>query len=476
MLVQCQADNGSAVFLAKGQDGVQRILLTVDRVDDGLAVVDTQRAGKSLRIGGIELERQIRDGLQVLDKLLQCGGLVNTGQTGVDIQHLSTGLGLGYGLGAGIGAVTVPQSLLQPLFAGGIDALSYNGDAVHLDKANRRTQTTAADRDLVGGNQRGKGLPQLGDEVRRCAAAAANHGNADRGISFHLCGKFRGIQVVAAVRVGQTGIGLDKNRYTGRDAAAEPLCKRQNLLGTQRAVDAHGIGTETGGRDGVAFHRTAGKGAAAALKAHRGKDRQGAVFLGGENGRLQFIQIGHRFKKDKVRPGCRTGTDDLRKLGVGILKAQGAGRDQQLAQRADIQGYQRAGFCGGAARTGNRGRNDLLDRAGAACKLFGVGTKGVGQQNVRAGAGVIGVDGSQSIRHFQSGQLGLLPGLQAAGLQLGAHAAVQKDKALTVKYFTDLHTILPYRSCLKQVVPRLRNEQVSRRWQVAQPARVPVTG
>lgn len=86
------------------------------------------------------------------------------------------------------------------------------------------------------------------------------------------------------------------------------------------------------------------------------------------------------------------------------------------------------------------------------------------------------MDGSQSIRHFQSGQLGLLPGLQAAGLQLSAHAAVQKDKALTVKYFTDLHTILPYRSCLKQVVPRLRNEQVSRRWQVAQPARVPVTG
>ena len=30
MLVQCQADNGSAVFLAKGQDGVQRLLLTVD--------------------------------------------------------------------------------------------------------------------------------------------------------------------------------------------------------------------------------------------------------------------------------------------------------------------------------------------------------------------------------------------------------------------------------------------------------------
>ena len=67
MLVQCQADNGSAVFLAKGQDGVQRLLLTVDRVDDGLAVVDAQRAGKSLRIGGIELERQIRDSLQVLE-------------------------------------------------------------------------------------------------------------------------------------------------------------------------------------------------------------------------------------------------------------------------------------------------------------------------------------------------------------------------------------------------------------------------
>ena len=268
MLIQCQADNGSAVFLAKRQDGVQRLLLAVDRVDDGLAVVDAQRTGKSLRVGGIELERQIRDGLQVLDQMLQCGGLVNTGQTGIDIQHLGTSLGLGYGLCAGIGAVTVPQSLLQTLFAGGIDALSHNGDTVHLDKANRRAQTAAADRNLFSRNQRGKGLLQLGDEGRRCAAAAAYHRNTDRGIRLHLGGKFCGIQVVAAVRVGQTGIGLDKNRHTGGDAAAEPLCKRQDLFGPQRAVDAHGIGTEVGCRDGVAFHRTAGKGAAAALKAH----------------------------------------------------------------------------------------------------------------------------------------------------------------------------------------------------------------
>lgn len=79
--------------------------------------------------------------------------------------------------------------------------------------------------------------------------------------------------------------------------------------------------------------------------------------------------------------------------------------------------------------------------------------------------------------HFQRCQFRLLAGLQAALLQLGAHAAIQKDKAAAVENFLNLHRYSPKTSYLaKQVVPCLRKLQVSRRWQVVQPARVPVTG
>ena len=75
----------------------------------------------------------------------------------------------------------------------------------------------------------------------------------------------------------------------------------------------------------------------------------------------------------------------------------------------------------------------------AACQLFGVGTKGIGQQDISPGCGIVAVDGCQHIRHFQRGQFRLLAGLQAALLQLGAHAAIEKDKAAAVKYFLNLH-------------------------------------
>ena len=317
---------------------------------------------------------------------------------------------------------------------------------------------------------------QFGDKGGCGAAAAAHHRNTDGSVFFHFGGKAVRIQVVAAVRVGQTRIGFDKDRHTGGHAAAKPLSKGQNFLGAKRAVDAHGVRAEACRRDGVAFHCAAGEGTAPALEAHRGKDRQGAVFFGGQDGGFQLVQVGHRLQKDEVGTGCRACTDDLGELGIGILKAQGACGNQQLTQGADVQRHQCAGSIGGLAGAGDGCRDDILHRMAAACQFFCVGAKGVCQQDISPGVGIVGVDGRQYVRHFQRGQLGFLPGLQTACLQLGTHAAVQKNKPLAVKNFANLHKILPYPSWLKQVVPRLRNEQVSFKWQVAQPARVPVTG
>ena len=106
-LIQRQADDGSTVLFAERQNLFQRLSLAVDRVDDGLAVINAQCTGKSLGVRGIQLQRQIGDGLQILDELFQRGSFVDAGQTSVDVQHLGTGLGLGHGLGAGVSTVAV---------------------------------------------------------------------------------------------------------------------------------------------------------------------------------------------------------------------------------------------------------------------------------------------------------------------------------------------------------------------------------
>ena len=72
----------------------------------------------------------------------------------------------------------------------------------------------------------------------------------------------------AAVRPGQTGVGLDEHREVAGHGLGQPLCHGEDLFGSQRAVDAHGVRTETRCRDGVAFDGAAREGAPAALKAH----------------------------------------------------------------------------------------------------------------------------------------------------------------------------------------------------------------
>ena len=81
------------------------------------------------------------------------------------------------------------------------------------------------------------------------------------------------------------------------------------------------------------------------------------------------------------------------KFFVGILKSEGTGGGQQFAQGADVQRYQCAGLLPGTAGTSDGCRDDFLDTMAAASQLFGVGAKGVGQQDVRPGGRIIAVDG-----------------------------------------------------------------------------------
>ena len=171
---------------------------------------------------------------------------------------------------------------------------------------------------------------------------------------------------------------------------------------------------------------------------------------------FQLIQVGHRFKKDQVGAGLDAGFHHLGKLVHRVLERQGAGRGQQLPQRAHIQSHQRAGLVGGGAGAGDGGRNHLVHRASGAGQLARVGAKGVGAQDLGPGLGVVPVDGGESLRHGQCGKLRLLAGLQAAGGQLGAHAAVQKDKAAAGKNISQLHRWSPFFD--------RRSRRAARRW------------
>ena len=443
MFIQCQTNHGGAVLFAQGQNAVQHLLLAVDRVYDRLAVINAQRAGQSIFVGRIQLQWQVGDGLQLPHQHFQRGGFVNTRQTGIHVQQLGTGFGLGYGLGAGIGAVALPQGLLQALFAGGVDALAHHGNAVYLHAAHGGTQAAAYNRGFGGGGFILGQLFQQADGFRLRAAAAAQHGNSGGQVGGHLSGKLRRGDIIAAVQVRQARIGLDKHRHTGGHHTAEPLSKGQDFLGAQRAVDAHGVRTKAGGGNAVAFHGASGKGTATGLKAHRGKHRQVTVFLCGQDGGFQLIQVGHCFQKDEVCPGCGTGAHHLSKLGAGILKRQGTGRGQQLADGADIQCHQGTGFLRGGPGTCDGRFDHLLHSIAGSLQFTRVGAKGVCQQDIRPGAGIVPVDGSEHIRHDKGGQFRLLFCGQAAQLQLGAHGAIQHNKAAAGKYFLNFHRWFP---------------------------------
>ena len=89
-------------------------------------------------------------------------------------------------------------------------------------------------------------------------------------------------------------------------------------------------------RDGVAFHRAAGEGTAPALEAHRGKDRRDAVFFGGQDGGFQLVQVGHRLQKTRSAPTAAPARMTWAKLGIGILKAQGACGEPAAHPGADV--------------------------------------------------------------------------------------------------------------------------------------------
>ena len=168
-----------------------------------------------------------------------------------------------------------------------------------------------------------KGAVEQLDELRGGAAAAAGGKQVQLPVGLHLQGEqLRGDIVAAAVRPGQTGVGLDEHREVAGHGLGQSLCHGEDLFGSQRAVDTHGVCPQAPGGGGKAFHGAAGKGAPACFKAHAGQNGQAGVLLGSQQGGFQLVQVGVGLKKDQVCPGGFACLDDAGILSHSILKGQ----------------------------------------------------------------------------------------------------------------------------------------------------------
>ena len=289
-----------------------------------------------------------------------------------------------------------------------------------------------------------KGAVEQLDELRGGAAAAAGGKQVQLPVGLHLQGEqLRGDVVAAAVCPGQTGVGLDEHREVAGHGFCQPLCHGEDLLGTQRAVDAHGVCPQAPGGGGKTFHRTAGKGAPARFKAHACQNGQAGILFGSQQGGLQFVQVGVGLKKDQVCPGGFARLYDAGILGHSILKGQRSAGLQQLAQRAYVQRGQCAVGRTGALAVFDTCCDDLLQRVGAARQLVGRSAEGVGVDDAAARRSVLRMDALNERRVGDVQLFRACTQLEPGGLQHGAHAAVQQDSIALLEKFIHLHRSFP---------------------------------
>ena len=231
-------------------------------------------------------------------------------------------------------------------------------------------------------------------------------------------------------RVGQTCVGLDNHRQPG--GPADLLHHGQQPVRAQGTVYAHRVGSKALQGTGHGLSRAAGEGAACFVKAHGHEGGKGCVFLDGQQRGPGLVQVGHGFDGNQIGPGGFTRPGHFGKKVVGILKAQGSKRLQQLAQGAHVQGHQSGVSCC-AAGYAYCGGNNLLHGVARPGQLEGVGPEGVGINHLTARVHIGPVDAAYPVGVGQAEQFRPLARLQPLFLQHGAHGTVQIHDPLSVK-------------------------------------------
>ena len=342
--------------------------------------------------------------------------------------------------------IIVPESLLEFLLSGGIDALADDhGLFPELHALGEGTDhcPVLADRRLE--RHLLYSLCGPADMLRRRAAASSHGLHAHPGDLFHPSRKLRGSHIVngpAALCAGQAGIGVDDDRHAAD--LREPPDDGQHLLRSQAAVDAQGIYAESFEKRDGGIHGTAGQQFPFLVEGDRYAHGKIAVLLGCEHRRLGLIAVRHRLDQNEIRSRPAAAADHLSEQFHSSLKGKVPQGLKKFPCRSDIQ--RNIGVLPAAPAPRFFGqiycrRYDLLQ----VFRIFErVCAKGIRVENIAAGAQVSAVQIDDILRPFEIPGLRKLSALQALLLQDRSRPAV-KDQPFfsqSLKQFF-FHRIFP---------------------------------
>ena len=417
VLVHAQRDDRRAVLCRDGQNAVERVVVAADRVDDRLAVIGAQCRLDRVRLGAIDLQRQIGDALEQGHHVHERRLFVDVGKPRVDVEDVRARLFLLDRLAGDVVVVAAAQRLFHRLFAGRVDAFADHADGVERDRA-----ASGADRGdglcrTLAANASVGDLAQQLDVFGSGAAAAADDRDAEVDVLGAIGGELFGADRVVALLVGKPCVGLHDDGLCGQ--RRDLFDDGQKLVGPQRAIDPDRVRKGRGGQH-ERRHVAAGEGAHVVEEGHRRDDGKGAVFADGEQRGAKFGKVGHRLDEHEVGVFARDygAAIDV----VSLIEGHRAERLEHLPGRAQVEGDQLAG--GGVARQLDRRGNYAV---GQLARLGGVGAEGRGRDDVRSGGGICAVNAREDLGRSEHELFGQSARIDAHLLEHAAHRAVKDD-------------------------------------------------
>ena len=304
------------------------------------------------------------------------------------------------------------MTAIRPAPLGECDEVLRAGDRERgLDRVRRRpsVRDDAVEKADVGGG--GPAAPA--DKVHSCVHECARRVRIGLGSDIVDSG--------VPLDMGEPGVRLNEERFGGHGAHA--LRKREQLGGTERAVDADGIGAE-----GVEGHRgdlgaRSQKRAPVLPKRHGHDDGQVGVLAAGEVGRLCLGEVGHGLDDEEVGARSRGGARLLGKKIVCLVERERAERAKERPGGPYVRGDV-AGARGACA--GDGGGKDIVYGGGPG-ELQAVRAEGVGGHYVAARLHVRAMHGGDGVGVREAPELGHLSCNKARSLQHRSHAAVKQE-------------------------------------------------
>ena len=289
--------------------------------------------------------------------------------------------------------------------------------------------------------------------IRRGAAAAAHQpcAHAHEGGGFFRKGLGRQAEHGFPVhQFGQPRVGLGQHGHGG--TGEETLHERGHFLGPETAIEAEGVHTEIlhGFREN--FRRRPGQ-ARALLEGHGHHDGQIALGADGGHGDAHFCQIELGFHEEEVHPALGEATGLLAESFVKLKRVEIAEGPHKAAAGPHVTGHENGpprGFGGGTGDAGHLPvEGDGFDPGG---KFQARAAKGAGQDDVRSGGEVVGMDAPEHVRAVQTELFRVLPGGQPPSLKHGPHAPVEDENTTGCECATKIRHAVLLGSCLVRQV------------------------